>query len=156
MNKLNCLIFISGGGSNLKNIIEKINSGFLKDINIHKVITDNPSASGLKYAYEKKISTNIINEEYSYEDISMDISENDFNSSDLTEMFTARFSNGNVSKMKRRPDPARRRNPTREEICEVLRNILQEKYSIIYDFLWKLGNKELIADVANLCGPRYE
>ena len=80
----------------------------------------------------------------------MDISENDFNSSDLTEMFTARFCNGNVSLMKRRGDPARRRNPTREEICEVLRNILQEKYSIIYDFLWKLGNKELIADVANL------
>ena len=77
MNKLNCLIFISGGGSNLKNIIEKIDSGFLKDINIHKVITDNPSAIGLKYAYEKSISTNIINEEYSYEDISMDISEND-------------------------------------------------------------------------------
>ena len=76
MNKLNCLIFISGGGSNLKNIIEKIDSGFLKDINIHKVITDNPSAIGLKYAYEKSISTNIINEEYSYEDISMDISEN--------------------------------------------------------------------------------
>ena len=76
MNKLNCLIFISGGGSNLKNIIEKIDSGFLKDINIHKVITDNPSASGLKYAYEKNISTNIINEKYSYEDISMDISEN--------------------------------------------------------------------------------
>ena len=76
MNKLNCLIFISGGGSNLKNIIEKIDSGFLKDINIHKVITDNPSAIGLKYAYEKKILTNIINEEYSYEDISMDISEN--------------------------------------------------------------------------------
>ena len=76
MNKLNCLIFISGGGSNLKNIIEKIDSGFLKDINIHKVITDNASASGLKYAYEKKISTNIINEEYSYEDISVDISEN--------------------------------------------------------------------------------
>ena len=32
----------------------------------------------------------------------MDISENDFKSSDLTEMFTARFSNGNVSLMKRR------------------------------------------------------
>ena len=57
----------------------------------------------------------------------MDISENDFNSSDLTEMFTARFCNGNVSLMKRRGDPARRRNPTREEICEVLCNILQEK-----------------------------
>ena len=76
MNKLNCLIFISGGGSNLKNIIDKIDSGFLKDIYIHKVITDNPSANGLKYAYEKNISTNIINDEYSYEDISMDINEN--------------------------------------------------------------------------------
>ncbi len=73
MNKLNCLIFISGNGSNLKNIIEKIDSGFLQNIFIHEVITDNPSAGGLKYADEKSITTKIIDDDYTYDDISQEI-----------------------------------------------------------------------------------
>ena len=73
MNKLNCLIFISGNGSNLKNIIEKIDSGFLQKVFIHEVITDNPSAGGLKYADEKSITTKIINDNYTYDDISQEI-----------------------------------------------------------------------------------
>ena len=80
----------------------------------------------------------------------MDITEEDFKNSDLTEMFTARYCDGKVANMKRRSDPARRRKPTREEICAVLRKLMKEEYFIICDFLWKLGNKELIADVANL------
>ncbi len=79
MSKLNCLIFISGNGSNLKNIIDKIDSGFLRDISIHEVITDNPSAGGLKYADDKNISTKVINDDYSYDDISHEIKEHDIN-----------------------------------------------------------------------------
>ena len=77
MSELNCLIFISGNGSNLKNIIEKIDSGFLKNVFIREVLTDNPSAGGLKYAKEKNIPTKIINEKYNYGNISSDINKND-------------------------------------------------------------------------------
>ena len=77
MSELNCLIFISGNGSNLKNIIEKIDSGFLKNVFIREVLTDNPSAGGLKYAKEKNIPIKIINEKYNYGNISSDINKND-------------------------------------------------------------------------------
>ena len=73
MSKLNCQIFISGNGSNLKNIIQKVDSGFLQNIHIHTVITDNPGAEGLRYAHERDISTKIISDVYGYEDISLDI-----------------------------------------------------------------------------------
>ncbi len=76
MSKLNCLIFISGNGSNLKNIIKNIDSGFLNNVRIHEVISDNPSAKGLKYAEENHISVKIINEKYDYNNISSDINQN--------------------------------------------------------------------------------
>ena len=76
MSELNCLVFISGNGSNLKNILEKIDSGFLKNVFIHKVLSDNPSAGGLKYAEEKSIPVKIINEKYDYNNISSDINQN--------------------------------------------------------------------------------
>ena len=76
MSELNCLVFISGNGSNLKNILEKIDSGFLKNVFIHQVLSDNPSAGGLKYAAEKSIPVKIINEKYDYNNISSDINQN--------------------------------------------------------------------------------
>lgn len=79
MNKLNCLIFISGNGSNLKNIIKNIDSGFLNNVRIHEVLSDNPSAKGLKYAEENHISVKIINEKYNYDNISLDINKNNIN-----------------------------------------------------------------------------
>ena len=79
MSELKCLIFISGNGSNLKNIIKNIDSGFLKNVRISEVLSDNPMAGGLKYAKAKHIPIKIINESYSFEDISSDIDENSIN-----------------------------------------------------------------------------
>ena len=59
MRKAKALIFISGNGSNLKNIIDKVNSGYI-NMDIVAVVSDNPDANGLKRAKESGIKTIVI------------------------------------------------------------------------------------------------
>ena len=58
--KLNTAVFISGTGSNLKNLInhsKKKNSKFI----INLIISDNSRAKGLNYAHQFNINKKIIN-----------------------------------------------------------------------------------------------
>ena len=60
IRKINCAVFISGNGSNLKSLIEfaeKKNS----PISIKLIISDNAKAKGLKFGKIYKISNKIIN-----------------------------------------------------------------------------------------------
>ena len=59
MSKAKALIFISGYGSNLQNIINNIHSGYI-NMDIVAVVSDNPEANGLKKAKIAKIETIII------------------------------------------------------------------------------------------------
>ena len=59
-NKINAAVFISGRGSNLKNLIKYSKSKYSK-ININLVITNNSSAKGIKYAKKSKIKFYKIN-----------------------------------------------------------------------------------------------
>ena len=59
MSKAKALIFISGNGSNLQNIINNIHSGYI-NMDIVAVVSDNPEANGLKKAKIAKIETIII------------------------------------------------------------------------------------------------
>ena len=56
MRKAKALIFISGNGSNLQNIIDNIDSGYI-NMDIVAVVSDNPGAGGLKKAKTAKIET---------------------------------------------------------------------------------------------------
>ncbi len=60
MKKTRSIILISGNGSNLDNIASKVTSGFI-DMDILMVISDNPTAKGLKIAADHKIPTLIVN-----------------------------------------------------------------------------------------------
>ncbi len=60
VKKINCAVFISGRGSNLKSIYnysKKKNS----KINLELVISNNPNAPGVLFSKNKKISTKIVN-----------------------------------------------------------------------------------------------
>ena len=59
------IIFISGNGSNLKNIVNKIDSGFI-NMEIVAVISDNSMAKGLEIARTNNIDTIIIDTEKPY------------------------------------------------------------------------------------------
>ena len=58
--KINCAVFISGRGSNLKSIY-KYSKKKNSKINIELVISNNHNASGVVFAKNKKISTKIVN-----------------------------------------------------------------------------------------------
>ena len=59
MSKPKALIFISGNGSNLLNIINQVNSGYI-NMKIIAVVSDNPNAKGLKKAQIAKIETIVL------------------------------------------------------------------------------------------------
>ena len=60
MTRPKTIVFISGNGSNLQNIIEKIEVDFIK-MDIIAVISDNPEAKGLIKAQAAGIKTLVIN-----------------------------------------------------------------------------------------------
>ena len=59
MKKTRSIILISGNGSNLDNIVNKVTAGFI-DMDILLVISDKPTAIGLKIASGHKIATLVI------------------------------------------------------------------------------------------------
>tara|TARA_B100001123_G_C15264895_1_gene1008041 strand:- start:350 stop:934 length:585 start_codon:yes stop_codon:yes gene_type:complete len=59
-NKINCAVFISGRGSNLKSIL-KFSKKNTSKINIKLIISNNSDAAGLSYAKKDKINFKIIN-----------------------------------------------------------------------------------------------
>ena len=59
------IIFISGNGSNLKNMINKINSGFI-NMEIVPVVSKNSMAKGLEIARTNNIDTIVIDTEKPY------------------------------------------------------------------------------------------
>ena len=67
MSRLKSIIFISGNGSNLQNIIDNIKSNYLK-MDIVLVISDNLEAKGLQRAKEHGIETAVINTSNKYID----------------------------------------------------------------------------------------
>ena len=67
MSRFKSIIFISGNGSNLQNIIDNIKSNYLK-MDIVLVISDNVAAKGLKRAKENGIETAVINTSSKYID----------------------------------------------------------------------------------------
>ena len=67
MSRLKSIIFISGNGSNLQNIIDNIKSDYLK-MDIVLVISDNLEAKGLQRAKEHGIETAVINTSNKYID----------------------------------------------------------------------------------------
>ena len=59
-NKINCAVFISGRGSNLKSIL-KFSKKNTSKINIKLIISNNSDAAGLSYEKKDKINFKIIN-----------------------------------------------------------------------------------------------
>ena len=59
-NKLNCAVFISGRGSNLKSIV-KFSKKKYSNIDLKLVISSNPVALGINYAKKNNIKTKVIN-----------------------------------------------------------------------------------------------
>ena len=80
MKKPKAIVLISGNGTNLLNIINNIDSGFI-NMDIYMVISNNPKAKGLKIAEDKNINILNINTSQSFEDILSNII--DKNSIDL-------------------------------------------------------------------------
>lgn len=58
-SKLRIAVLISGGGTTLKNLLDRIRAGSL-DAEIALVISSNPSAGGLKYAAEANIPAIVV------------------------------------------------------------------------------------------------
>lgn len=52
---INLAVFISGRGSNFRAIHENIKSGYLKDVELKLLVSNNPHAEGIKYACEENI-----------------------------------------------------------------------------------------------------
>ena len=67
MSRSKVIIFISGNGSNLQNIINNIDNDFLK-MDITAVVSNNPNAKGLVRAEEAGIETMIIDTSNKYID----------------------------------------------------------------------------------------
>ena len=65
MVKKNACIFISGAGSNLKNLINK-SRDYNFPITIKLVVSNNKNAQGLRYAKQNSIPTLIINTKSRY------------------------------------------------------------------------------------------
>ena len=60
IKKLNTAVFISGKGSNLKNLI-KFSKKKISPIKINLVISNNPKARGLEYAKKNRIKSKVFN-----------------------------------------------------------------------------------------------
>jgi phosphoribosylglycinamide formyltransferase-1 len=56
LSPLRLVVLISGGGTTLRNLLEKIDAGEL-DAQVVLVISSNPKASGLRFAHERNIPT---------------------------------------------------------------------------------------------------
>ena len=67
MSRPKSIIFISGNGSNLQNIINNISNDFLK-MDIAAVVSNNPEAKGLIRAKEAGIETIVIDTSNKYID----------------------------------------------------------------------------------------
>ena len=80
MKKPKAIVLISGNGTNLLNIINNIDSGFI-NMDIYMVISNNPKAKGLKIAEDKNLSTLNIDTNKKFGDILSNII--DTNSIDL-------------------------------------------------------------------------
>lgn len=80
MKKPRAIVLISGNGTNLLNIINNIDSGFI-NMDIHMVISNNPKAKGLKIAKGKNINILNIDTSQNFDDMLSDII--DKNSIDL-------------------------------------------------------------------------
>ena len=68
MKKPRAIVLISGNGSNLLNIINSIDSGFI-NMDICMVISNNPKARGLKIAEDNNLSTLNIDTNKNFDDI---------------------------------------------------------------------------------------
>ena len=75
IKKINIAVFISGNGSNLLNIIENIDSGFIK-MDIFMVISNNPKAKGLDIAKRHNIPVLSIDTSKAYDEILSEIIDN--------------------------------------------------------------------------------
>ncbi|MFZ5830241.1 MAG: phosphoribosylglycinamide formyltransferase [Planctomycetota bacterium] len=53
-------VLISGGGTTLRNLIEKIAAGALNNVEIALVISSSPKAGGLRYAAEAGIESSVV------------------------------------------------------------------------------------------------
>lgn len=80
MKKPKAIVLISGNGTNLLNIINNIDSGFIS-MDIYMVISNNPKAKGLKIAVDKNINILNIDTSQNFDDVLSDII--DKNSIDL-------------------------------------------------------------------------
>jgi len=80
MRKPKAIVLISGNGTNLLNIINNIDSGFIS-MDIYMVISNNPKAKGLKIAMDKNINILNIDTSQNFDDVLSDII--DKNSIDL-------------------------------------------------------------------------
>ena len=67
MNRSKSIVFVSGNGSNLQNIIDNIKSDYLK-MDIVAVVSDNSEARGLNRAKENGIETIVIDTSHKYTD----------------------------------------------------------------------------------------
>ena len=75
MSRFKSIIFISGNGSNLQNIIDNIKSNYLK-MDIALVISNNSEAKGLRRAKENEIETLVINTSDNYIDDLLNVMNN--------------------------------------------------------------------------------
>lgn len=74
--KTNLAVLISGRGSNLKAIIDAIQSGYLDKVDL-KVVVANKHAEGLKYASEAGIPSHIVSRKYHPGSEEMDLNKHD-------------------------------------------------------------------------------
>ena len=58
-SRLKVAVLISGGGTTLRNLLEKQDAGEL-DVEFSQVISSNPKAAGLQFAADAGIPTNIV------------------------------------------------------------------------------------------------
>ncbi len=58
---MNIVVFASGRGSNFKAIVENIEAGTLRNVNVSLLLSDKPEAQALVYAKEKGIAAQCVN-----------------------------------------------------------------------------------------------
>lgn len=59
VDRMRLVVLISGGGTTLRNLLEKIDAGTLA-ADVHLVVSSSPSAAGLRFATERSIPTAVI------------------------------------------------------------------------------------------------
>jgi phosphoribosylglycinamide formyltransferase-1 len=72
---LNIAVLVSGGGTNLQSIIDSIENGYLKDVNIKYVISDREGAFGIERARAHNIDTLVLDRKIYKEELSNKIYE---------------------------------------------------------------------------------